>query len=1132
MDDAYDYAAVPDGYVQLTLGQLSRRPVAAAPEPPVPHADLLPLNKLGPDVFERLAAELVSRRDSQGTQFYGRSGQKQYGLDIVQREIDGRRCLYQVKRYQTIKAKEIKKAVADYAGQPRKRKKSHRARLFAPYRFVVVTSAPFEQDTANVNALNLLQDSYAGDLELDVWGAEELGRRLREWPRLVNAFLGDAWAREWCGFAPAPPTPGSPDPLGLVEDPLEVLNLQALKDDADAARHAADHHKASHLYRVIADTLQDEHFVGHAVPVIRERATALAAAGDPSNAFAVLIRLAIDHVHRGETLLRGSLSEQIETLLPSLTGHALAKWTVVNAVGNWYAHGCALADVVPALRSLMQADDADGAFLCCAVLEDALVDGFFDHHPPRSLVSKVPSDAEQVLAELRALAASATAPDAFLRARLHCAVADSALNHNSTSTDVDVVYGNLVGKAFAGSYLQAQGLVLSRAAHAQATHGAVDRAEQLWRAAAMRASEDDYYGDARHALRAAQRMSTDDGHWPLSNLYAVIRAMPHRRRMLGAAQDPALTAYAQAHDAKLPQAFGDTRRYLWESRLSGAIQEELIARELFGDVLAAAGHPDAAVETFIVAGVAEKAQTMARTAPQSIDVIPWLTSQMRRQRAAAAQVIGAQASLVPDDQVEPVISLLLDIAADLWHRKQNVTPHPELDALTAVARFGIRIPDAVVDRILELAEPALAHAVSGSIGNAIADLLIQTYWATAARRVDISAALGRMLQLDDPPDNLWGFVGSMPAAARDALLPLVSAALERETDSDRRTGPLEVLAAWRMSNEEVQLRARGACAVLLRQPIGINRGVHHVGTQESATVDLLLALADEPAPIPIAADELTADKAQPAGVVFLTQTYQPPGAQAHQCPATPAVADGAPDEAAATAAGPVDALVIAVAQHLTARAEATTDPAHVRARAAEAVRRLAPHIPAVAAELARRLAEVAQDPQYSASDLEQMQRSGLSRGHIDLGGGRLAGMALIAATHMLSSSRIPASPFTGDEQDLADQLFAAAARLLSSDDTTAHVWGARAVVGLHEARPEGGYLTSLTLHPNEKVRALGVLQSTAGDHLLRVMASDTSPYVRAAVAGRGNELPDDVLALLQCDMHASVRRQASRAADR
>jgi hypothetical protein len=59
----------------------------------------LPLGELDPEVLERLAAEMIKRRQNLGAHFYGRRGQKQYGLDILEREAVGSNGVYQVRRY-------------------------------------------------------------------------------------------------------------------------------------------------------------------------------------------------------------------------------------------------------------------------------------------------------------------------------------------------------------------------------------------------------------------------------------------------------------------------------------------------------------------------------------------------------------------------------------------------------------------------------------------------------------------------------------------------------------------------------------------------------------------------------------------------------------------------------------------------------------------------------------------------------------------------------------------------------------------------------------------------------------------------------------------------------------------------
>ncbi|MDQ4040037.1 MAG: hypothetical protein M3313_17230 [Actinomycetota bacterium] len=188
-------------------------------------------------LLERAAAEIVSRQNNRGAQFYGRRGQKQHGLDIVERETTGSRSLYQVKRYKELTGSKIREGVEEYAGPPRPIDYEGDRRRFDPRRFVLVTSAELDRDTGNIDTLRELQDEYDGDLDIEVWGAEALSRKLRDAPNLVFAVFGPHWAEAYCGFRPAPPDPAAPKSLGLVEAPVAVLHLDSL--EADAMTHEA-----------------------------------------------------------------------------------------------------------------------------------------------------------------------------------------------------------------------------------------------------------------------------------------------------------------------------------------------------------------------------------------------------------------------------------------------------------------------------------------------------------------------------------------------------------------------------------------------------------------------------------------------------------------------------------------------------------------------------------------------------------------------------------------------------------------------------------------------------------------------------------------------------------------------------
>ncbi|MFJ8663122.1 restriction endonuclease [Streptomyces sp. NPDC093795] len=250
-----------EDHEELSLVELAARVQRAELPVPVQNPQKLPLDQLDPEVFERLVAEIVSRRDHRGVSFYGRRGQKQYGLDIVEREPDLRRTLYQVKRYSTLTESLLKTAVKEYAGAPRRPGHGLPPRRFDPHRFVVVTSAEIESDTHLVDAIHALQKTYedAEDLHIEVWGVEELGRRTRDAVSLVSAVLGEAWARAWCGMTSGSRDDAAPAPMGLVSAPLATLGLSDVERRAGALQDTSPA-EAARLYRQLADALEQKNF--------------------------------------------------------------------------------------------------------------------------------------------------------------------------------------------------------------------------------------------------------------------------------------------------------------------------------------------------------------------------------------------------------------------------------------------------------------------------------------------------------------------------------------------------------------------------------------------------------------------------------------------------------------------------------------------------------------------------------------------------------------------------------------------------------------------------------------------------------------------------------------------------------
>ena len=962
---------------QRTLAEVLRA-VQQTPLPvPLQNPALLPVGQLDPEVLERLAAELVCRRDNLSAYFYGRRGQAQYGLDIVELEPHAACSLYQVKRVQTMSADQMANVVDEYAGPPRPADSQGPKRRFDPHRFVIITSAAVESDTGNIDSLKELQDNYDGDLTIEVWGAETLSRKLRDLPRVVLAIFGSAWAKAWCGFEPAPPDPATPAPLGLVEGPLTVLHLDAMETDA-ASKQQADPLAAAALFGTVAQGLQEGGFPGHAAAMRHRQAAAAEAGGDQGMAFSILARLSLDAVLAGEPVPLRSAGGKLGELAAALGQAQQDKLLMLAAAADWYEHGSQLPDVVPALGRLVGAADPDTPALTCLLIEQAIADGLFDQVPPGSATALAGAVDPGPLHDLAALAAAADTPDVATRARLRCAAADAALPLTADADAVDQAYGDLVRDALAGRYLHARGLITSRAAYAFAVRGATGRAIILWRQSILSSSEDGYYGDARNAIRSIRRLCWDHGILSPAGLEVADTALPNQRRLPAGAHDPALTTLDAAHRGKLPDAFADARRYLLESRTAGHLYEEILAQTLLGDVLAEADQPAPAVCLYVVAGQAGKAATLAVGLPGIIDMTGWLPSGLRRRQAAAIQVIGAQSALIDDDAVPGVVASLLSAAQGVWEAPFR-QPYPERDALRAIASFGIRIPEAAVSAILDAAAPALTQA--SGISDTVSDLLIQSYWAVETRRADLATALTGMLRLPNPPYNLWGFVTGLPSAARGPILPTVQDLAENGNQE-----AIAALASWGKAPAAVQLAARRACAAFLRRSVGVAQASISVGTEEETVVHLVIALLEAGDLCEVPIGELTPEKARPAGGVMLTSVFGPPGgdgAQPTQSAGgsadgpTPAHGDGradggtagSPDTAAIQAAGTPEALAVAVARHLTAIGGDTCAGAGPRANALSALRRLLPKLPAqVLGELFPQLLAVSREPGLSEAD--------------------------------------------------------------------------------------------------------------------------------------------------------------------
>ena len=263
---------------------------------------LLPLNRLDPEVFEKVVAEYVWRLPgTRRVRLYGRRGQADYGLDAVAVIWSGEVTVYQAKRYQQLTPAKIRDAVREYAGIRVPPGSGMPPRRFAASRFVLVTSAMAEDDTANVDEAERLISEYEGDIDINVVGAEQVSRVLHDSVSVVSSVFGTDWARVFCGVEPPLAPAQDPEAYGLLEDPLGLLELE-VADRASREAAAAEPSRSAAIDEEIAADLDAAGFPGHAQVIRRRAAATLLGAGQAADGFQVLYGLARSRLLSGAPL--------------------------------------------------------------------------------------------------------------------------------------------------------------------------------------------------------------------------------------------------------------------------------------------------------------------------------------------------------------------------------------------------------------------------------------------------------------------------------------------------------------------------------------------------------------------------------------------------------------------------------------------------------------------------------------------------------------------------------------------------------------------------------------------------------------------------------------------------------------
>lgn len=618
-----------------TRSDVSRRLAPSRITPPArTRPRLLPLRD--PDFpwdrFEDLIESIARHVEGYvNVQRYGRTGQKQHGLDILASSAGLVKTVYQVRDIATLTAGGLRDAVEDYAAELR----------FRAERFVLCVACG-GRDTKVQDELDRLRQKYA-PLRIEVYDDARISDHLRDRPSIVDAFFV-GWAEAFC-VTTAPTRRLDAD--ALLRGPVRALGLEADVQEAETFE-ADDPRRAASLFREIAARL--EHDYPSQAQSFRERsATALQHAGARAEAFDAWFALAVDELwNRAEPRLSPSIQIGLNDTLDGLDGARRLRHQVLRAWEEWHENAGAAAMLASAFDGLEVIGDEFALRAGILFAEAHLVDGDRDPIVQRAAV-------------MTALCSRLASRDEI---RMQVALAD-ALGASAWDPLYEAATKRELGLADAA-------YVTLRAGRFRAWAGDSERAELAYRRAVELAAEAALSLDAENAL------------WSLVSLYAHYPQMHDRLvaanqtalavegTMSYIAQHPrtrmhALRAIADA--VPKPDAHMWLRHELWEALAGGSLITELEALRDLGLLYQRSGDAadeparsqlfDAALSSFVRAGEGRQARDLTKRSARWMDALSGARSATLWERRAALQAIEGEGDLVPDAVAAELVPLVI-----------------------------------------------------------------------------------------------------------------------------------------------------------------------------------------------------------------------------------------------------------------------------------------------------------------------------------------------------------------------------------------------------------------------------------------------------------------------------------------
>ncbi|WP_406447580.1 hypothetical protein OHB14_50170 [Streptomyces sp. NBC_01613] len=605
---------------------------------------------LGWDRFEKLMLALSRRvlglRDIRFRR-YGVQGQTQHGIDLAGREPTGDYTVVQCKDYAAFTAGDLRKAVAKFAvGR----------RPFDAGRLIVATSASTEA-TQLADELAGLQLKYP-DLDLDLWGSEQINQHLRYCGDIVAQF----WTRETAAdFCTGAPLPGVPAPLPDRQEQAERILVGPLStDDVAPMLRAADGKRAeapaesATLYGDLANRLHEAGYRGHATVLRKKQLEALQEGGLFDEAAGLAAELAAAALHHGDSDQARILAHQLDQFARDAASSGTSEASVtarhaalINAAAQDIAHPLTMSCLAPALEGGGSGPDYQ-PLLVLMLAEYRLAT---EPH----MLEELDGIVSTALAQAKEQPATEQTQDTVVRLRLLRAEYDRAERQDLLR---EARRHRMKGRHAA--------LVSAREARRCVLEGRAEEALESWRDAVqdgIHAGLAEEAADWLYAIRAANARygpwttEIDDEH----RLAQALRTTGSGR-LLDRLQDPRAQAMSALVRGKSTGAVLAARRWLTDSVVTGSWADESEAVTFLGDLYCDNEEPDLAAAYYQRAGSTEKLEKLAESMGDGLLSLVSGASQPWWVLRSRAALVAAQSDLGEDVVARELFDEMMDLA--------------------------------------------------------------------------------------------------------------------------------------------------------------------------------------------------------------------------------------------------------------------------------------------------------------------------------------------------------------------------------------------------------------------------------------------------------------------------------------